>query len=655
MDTLKRAYTRIDARSLGLFRILFGIALIGDLFARWGHVRDFYSNDGVLPNHNHLFILKDEAEVWSVYHSFSSVGEAHAAFVITLFLYACFTVGWYTRTFQAASLVCLIGLSGRNVLTHGPGDSVAVALLAISWFLPLGLRLSVDALRRSWRERDEKTPAELNERPPLPSPRPSLAPLLTWVLLGVIYTGGALAQTGETWRSGEALHYALHVDRWTSALGVALRDVAGLSAGLTPLLHFAPLAIVPLALVPVGRRWTRGLALTLAIVHGLVLGALFTFGLYAWSLLAAATLLIPEETWAARYGPNRRRPRPLDVFYDADCGVCLASARLARRLDWAGDITFAAATPEALVTHPGFEGDEEEASRLVETTMVAFAGDRMFLYEQAVAQVGGRAALVGPLFALLRLPGVRRLARSLYRRFATRRREVSVALGMGACGLPAPKAADEGRRAPTSEAAPREAPADRWGRRFGALLTTAGAAGVVAVALAANETHDPDTPLQTGLSRIPTLVSLGSYARILGDWGLFAPDPPRHNAALVVDATTQGAWNVDPITGWPPDLDLSQPARARKGTMWLRYQEGIGDEARVPFRKEFRRYLTRGGRVLDRKDRNQALKSLEVYWVKRDIPAPGADATGEVERVKIFSQRGALSGGRSPARRRAPR
>jgi len=56
---LSNRYLRIDPRSLGLFRVLFGFVLLGDLCRRWQWLPAFYSNDGVLPNHNHLFNLRE--------------------------------------------------------------------------------------------------------------------------------------------------------------------------------------------------------------------------------------------------------------------------------------------------------------------------------------------------------------------------------------------------------------------------------------------------------------------------------------------------------------------------------------------------------------------------------------------------------------------
>src|SRR5580704_5651844 len=113
---LRDHWLRIDARSLGLFRLAMGLVLFSDLFRRFRYIKEFYSNDGVLPNHNHLFNLRDAGPVWSVLHAFSSVGEAQTAFSFILFFYVCFLVGWHTRVFQVVALLALVSLDARNVL-----------------------------------------------------------------------------------------------------------------------------------------------------------------------------------------------------------------------------------------------------------------------------------------------------------------------------------------------------------------------------------------------------------------------------------------------------------------------------------------------------------------------------------------------------------
>ena len=67
-------------RRVALERAWFRAVLLGDLFNRWRWAKELYSNDGVLPNPNHLFNLRDKGQVWSLLHSISSPGEADFAF-----------------------------------------------------------------------------------------------------------------------------------------------------------------------------------------------------------------------------------------------------------------------------------------------------------------------------------------------------------------------------------------------------------------------------------------------------------------------------------------------------------------------------------------------------------------------------------------------
>jgi hypothetical protein len=166
VNSLLRHYLRIDARSLGAFRIAFGLALIGDLLARWKYVDAFYSNEGgVLANHTHLYYWKSQGRsVWSAFHAFSTGGEASFGFYFILFFYACFTIGWKTRAFHAVSLVALVSLSARNLFADGWGNWVAIALLAFTLFLPLGSRFGVDSLKSTMALANDVDDDDLNNR-----------------------------------------------------------------------------------------------------------------------------------------------------------------------------------------------------------------------------------------------------------------------------------------------------------------------------------------------------------------------------------------------------------------------------------------------------------------------------------------------------------
>lgn len=637
MRWLSDKFLRVDARSLGLFRIAMGLVLIMDLFHRWDWIRAFYTNEGVLPNHNHLFLLQDEGRLWSIYHAFSSVGEAHFAFAVTLFVYLCFTVGWYTRAFHLVALVCLIGLTGRNILLESIGNSVAIAILAMTALMPCGLRFSVDALKRSFRARDEHRPGELNDRsrPVDPEAPATLVPLALLGLLALIYYGAALQQTGPSWKDGTALHYALHVDRWTGASGVAIRDATGLLEALTRIFWGAQWIVVPLALVPVARRWIRPVAIAAMLVHGLIVGTLFTYGLYGWTLVAASALLIPHELWEA----PKKRSRPLDVYYDADCGICLWCCRLLKRLDGRENLTFHAndALPEDV--------DAEQAARSV--IAIDDDGDH-HLDVAAVTKILTRVPSLAPLGWLLMVPGLHQAGRWLYYKVADNRIDISVALGMGACGVPSAEADDE---RPSSSTWASATPAQRFGAM--ARAATMSALGLfVVLAVAAQSERRGGVPWKTGLGRVEPLTAAATWSRIHAPWDLWAPEPPRVNAALVVDAETRGGWNVDPLTGYPPDLDLRDPKRARKGVLWEAYTRHIEKDEYDGFRKEFRRYLSRGGWTIDTREPENYMSKLTVYWVEKPIPAPGEPASDDVKRDEIFNRRGRAGG--QPSRRVTP-
>ncbi len=628
---------RFDARSLGLFRLAFGVALIADLFHRWDWLEAFYSNEGVLPNHNHLFQFQDGGKVWSVYHSFSSLEEVTVAFILTLLAYLCFTVGWHTRAFHAVSLLCLIGLSARNTLAEGPGNSVAIALLFVTLFMPLGARMSLDGLRRSFEEEDEHNPEALNDRTrPAPGVAgPSLAALATLLVLGLILVGAATSQTGATWRDGSALHYALHVDRWTSSVGVALREKAGLLSIWTHVFRYAELAVVPLALIPVARHVTRPIAAALLAFVGLTIGVLFTLGLYGWSLVAAALLLLPEELW-----DNLKRRRPTTLIYDDDCGICLWCARLIKRLDLRHNFTFQAnsdleALPEGIT--------EEMANR----SMVVVGPDGSAHRDADAVSVLVRALpFVGWLGWLLVIPGIHHLMRWLYFKVADNRIEISVALGMGACGVPQ-KGGDGAEKS-----APPPSPAARTKTLFGALVSSAGALFVFSACWAQAE-HQGAVPTRFGLGERALLVDVATWSRVLATWSLWAPDPPLENGGLITVAKTRGEFVLDVLTGYPPDEQLQNPRLARRGSLWASYTENIAKAENEPFHKEFRRYLTKGGYAIDTRVPNNYIRNLTVYWVAVPTPAPGATpAEGATPRKEeIFDRSGRVGG---PARPKLP-
>lgn len=635
LRTLAHRLFRIDPRSLGVFRILFGFVLLTDLCQRWRWITAFYSNDGVLPNHVHLFQLRDHGRVWSALHAFSLKDESFAAFSVTLAFYAFFTLGWYTRVAAIASAVALVSLQGRNILTNGIGDAFAVTVLLVSVFLPLGARYSIDALRHAFATADEHTAQDLDDRTK-PEPLPvsgSLAALVLLLVVGVVPLAAALQQKGGAWARGDALYYALRSDRWLSGLGEMVRNKAslGVLTAWTKALRMAEFLVLPLALVPAARRVTRPLAMLALGFVGATFGLLFNYGPYGFTMLAAVALLVPEEVWDAR----AKGTYPIRVLYDDDCGMCLWLARLLKRLDGRENVRFVANGEVAR----GEVSDLPAAvtAEAVERSIVVVTPEGV-AYEDALAlsHIFRALPLCGAIGRFIALPVVKSLFAALYRRVAAKRLDISVACGLGACGVPTSDS--EASAQETAEAFP---PASALARNVRAALATVGVGVLFLVFLAATEAANA-LPMRTGLGTKDALLGAASYARITAPWGIWAPEPSARNEALVTVATMRDEKELDILNAQPPDPDLSIPSRHRLGPLWATYAENLRNDDTASFRQELRRYLMRGGRLADDQEQPPGVTKLKTYWVSVPIAPPGSSEPSEpIERVEILDS-GAL-------------
>ena len=148
MAFVRDRWLSMDLRTLGLFRIAFGICLIANLVDHWigGNLTTFFSNDGVLTNHFALF-APIQQRVWSLLFAFSRPGEVAVAFSLILVVYLLYTIGWRTRLMQVLVLVCFISLLNRNLLLQDGGSFTCSVLALWTAFMPLGARFSADAWR----------------------------------------------------------------------------------------------------------------------------------------------------------------------------------------------------------------------------------------------------------------------------------------------------------------------------------------------------------------------------------------------------------------------------------------------------------------------------------------------------------------------------
>src|SRR5215510_8545045 len=182
-------YGTVDLRSLGLARIGLGLLLLWDLLRRVPDLSNWYSNEGLLPNHTVLWRPSSEY-MFSFFFAASRPEEAAVMFALCAIPFVAFTIGWHTRVMHVISFACMVSLHDREIFTENGGDCAINLLCFWTMFLPMGARFSVDAVKRSLVARRERTVSELNDRAAAVTEPPntkSLAFFAILLQLAVIY------------------------------------------------------------------------------------------------------------------------------------------------------------------------------------------------------------------------------------------------------------------------------------------------------------------------------------------------------------------------------------------------------------------------------------------------------------------------------------
>jgi HTTM domain len=339
-------WTTVDLRTLGLFRIYFGLLLLANLAERTQGLDlvTFYTNQGLWPNYEAI-AQPIATDYWSLLLTFSTPGEVRVVFLAIAVVYALYTVGYGTRFLKWATIPLIVSVNNRNLLPQHAGDVVVNLVAVWTAFLPVGARFSVDSLLRSLRAVDERSASELDARTHrtlLPSSVSSFAYFAVCLNFAVIYFLNALHKQGPSWHGGSAVHWVLWQNRIATSLAAFVR--AHEPGFLSPLLTWQTLVfewcLPVLILLPVFQRYTRGVAFAcIWILHGGI-ASLLTLGPFSYGMMAFGLLLIQSEHWVwlekkvrARHG---RWYVPLDLRRPAQLGL----ARVLARLDVLGLLRF---------------------------------------------------------------------------------------------------------------------------------------------------------------------------------------------------------------------------------------------------------------------------------------------------------------------------
>jgi hypothetical protein len=287
---LREAYLVADLRSLALGRIGLASVLLANLVMRALVLRDFYSNEGLLPNHTLLW-RPEEWPVFSLLFVASTPAMAAAMFALFGVAFLALLLGYRTRTAQVASYVAVLSLNARSFFNGG--DIVLCELALWSIFLPVGRRWSVDAAL------DRRRIAPLSQ-----NSEDRVVAAAVAVLLGqlfFVYLLNALHKDGATWRDGSAVHYVLQQDTIVTWFGLWVRGwmTPNLSKALTWSTLAAEWTLPALLASPIALRATRRTALVLAASLHIGFVLFIDLEMFTPAMLAYLPFLLPSEDAAA--------------------------------------------------------------------------------------------------------------------------------------------------------------------------------------------------------------------------------------------------------------------------------------------------------------------------------------------------------------------
>jgi hypothetical protein len=588
----KERYLSVDPRTLGLFRIALGVLLLTNLYDRVGghDLVAFYSNEGMYPNHWALFRPPTHG-FWSLMAGFSTVGEVQLFVAAVACIYVAYLVGWNTRVMQVLALLAYESINFRFLLIQHGGNVVVNVLLVWSLFLPLGERLSVDAVRRSLRARVEKSAAELNARAFVPALKPVLAFAFFCLCLNFagIYFFNALHKNGMGWREGSIIHWILWQSRMATPFAVWLRSVE--PGFLSPLLTYGTLVVewaLPfLILSPFRQKWTRPVILLFIVgLHGGI--AMFSaLGPFGWAMMCFAVSqpqalhLDWVKAWLQRMTPHAV------AKVDFSSAVARSGARLLARLDGLNRIEFV-------------DGEKGSGFRVGD----ARGGE-------ALLRVA-RCLPLGMLWALpLRIPAVAAFLFSVAR---------------GVARLVAWKEVEE---KPSGAATPRLFENGVWLLKHGALAV------ILTAVISQFWVESWGIPAAWKPKERPAwMVGVIDYLQIPQGWSMFAPDAPREDARLVVDATLANGNHLDLLTGEPPDFEMEAKAPWGFNQHWCEVHSRMRNWPQ--HWKNFRDYLLRRPALLGWPEEQRKVIGLEVWHVTFDSPPVGSNVPGKAKKQRLF-------------------
>jgi hypothetical protein len=289
----------LSLRSLAAMRIATAILLIADTVDRAATIGSDYTDSGIFPRAA-MSNVPGLENIWSFLMINGDPFFVSTCFALTIVAAILLLIGWRTSAMTPICWLLLLSLQGRIPHANDSGDVILRTILFWGIFLPWGERWSV-RVRQS--ERSIPTRHE-----PYPTEVCSCGTLAYILQIVIIYIFSVLWKFNRSWTiDGDAVYWALHLDKWTSDIGKALLDLPQtylkLATHLTILIELAPLLLLLPFWIEIAPKSYQKIRLFLVLLlwgFHLSLGIFLSIGLLSWICCVAWIGLLPDSFWLNR-------------------------------------------------------------------------------------------------------------------------------------------------------------------------------------------------------------------------------------------------------------------------------------------------------------------------------------------------------------------
>ena len=428
------SYLRVDLRTLGIFRFIFGLVCFIDIYRRLKYIEVFYSDIGITP----LSLTSQNSFSLLSYFDIGSVTMVSLFFYTALLFSFLFMVGYKTKFSQIVMTLTLLSIHNRLVIVENGGDFVMNAFLIWSVFLPLGKRFSLDRLLYSLKHHKDATPLSLNSGSLLTSGEPKnywgIAYFACILQLSIIYFFNFANKSVGTWNDGSSLYYFYQLDIFLTPFGNFIKEFSlmpmWLSEILTQMTLYLELWVPFLLIIPIFTLWIRRFSMVSMIGFHIIIGVTMYIGMFSWVMISALLLLLSaRDIDLLKKYLSRLSSGSLIAFYDSDCGFCHQTARIIRRMDLFNSITWAGKDWK--------DEKPEELSSLRDSTIVVWDKQKNKVYTRHEAFSKIILSLpFGFLFSWMFLvPGLSHVSGYVYDLVSRKRTSISKLFGYSACDI----------------------------------------------------------------------------------------------------------------------------------------------------------------------------------------------------------------------------